>query len=204
MNKVIWQKWADPFLPANNKSPIKEDEEDELAVAAKHSWMEEDDWVQENNDGTNYSGPCLVGPMGVVPLAEHNSPSRTFNLWVGHTNFDVTKRLIQQIECLPGVEVLKVHSRYRFWLGIGKAFVPSEVKANIEKFVAEFDKPPEKPSTSLDLICNTMRSRHKFWAVVVCKDNKLKLIGEETQQKVVDAIDLIKDNSKRILTSWDK
>ena len=56
-----------------------------------------------------------------------------FDCWVGHTNFNVTEDVKSALNAIDGVEVLKICSRYRFFVGIGKMFDFSEVRKCIEK-----------------------------------------------------------------------
>ena len=56
-----------------------------------------------------------------------------FDCWIGHANFDITKEIKSKLNKTEGVELLKVLSRYRFFVGIGKMFDFKEVRKNIEK-----------------------------------------------------------------------
>lgn len=56
-----------------------------------------------------------------------------FDCWVGHTNFDITKTIKDTLNTSEGVEILKVSSRYRFFIGVGKMFDFKDVRTNIEE-----------------------------------------------------------------------
>jgi hypothetical protein len=56
-----------------------------------------------------------------------------FDCWMGHTNFDITPKIKEQLNKIQGVEVLKICSRYRFFIGVGKMFSFTDVRKNIEK-----------------------------------------------------------------------
>ena len=60
-----------------------------------------------------------------------------FDCWVGHTNFDITPSVFKTLNKTMGVEVLKVCSRYRFFLGVGKMFDFKEVRKEIEKLILQ-------------------------------------------------------------------
>ena len=60
-----------------------------------------------------------------------------FDCWGGHSNFDITPSIKSCIEKTGGVEVLKVQSRYRFFIGIGRMFNFSDVRKEIEKRLFE-------------------------------------------------------------------
>ena len=59
----------------------------------------------------------------------------SFDCWVGHTNFDITPTVKKTISEIKGVEVLKVTSRYRFFIGVGKMFKFTNVRSDIEKII---------------------------------------------------------------------
>jgi hypothetical protein len=136
-NKIGWQKYEDliekqissPLLSnilsnvLQNRALESEDEEDE----------DVDDIDAELLDGNliNTQMP-LVFPMSQKLLDDINIISN-FDCWVGHTNFDITPRIKDKLDKISGVEVLKIWSRYRFFVGIGNMFDFSEVRKTIEK-----------------------------------------------------------------------
>jgi hypothetical protein len=54
---------------------------------------------------------------------------------MGHTNFDITRRVAETIEITEGVETLDIYTRYRFRISVGKAFEDSMVMRTINKNV---------------------------------------------------------------------
>lgn len=65
-------------------------------------------------------------------LSNEISLLTNFDCWVGHTNFNITEDIKKQMNRIEGIEVLKICSRYRFFIGIGKMFSFKEVRKNIE------------------------------------------------------------------------
>ena len=61
--------------------------------------------------------------------------AESFDCWLGHTNFNITEEIKEHLNKIDGIEVLKICSRYRFFVGIGKMFDFSEVRESIEKQV---------------------------------------------------------------------
>lgn len=57
----------------------------------------------------------------------------SFDCWVGYTNFNITARVKTKLDKVEGVEMLKICSRYRFFIGIGKMFDFKTVRANLEQ-----------------------------------------------------------------------
>ena len=61
-------------------------------------------------------------------MIEEASVIANFDCWVGHANFDITPSVKSGIEKTAGVELLKVQSRYRFFIGVGRMFRFGEVR----------------------------------------------------------------------------
>lgn len=56
-----------------------------------------------------------------------------YQSWIGHTNFNITPNVKDQLEKIQGVEILEVMSRYRFFVGVGRMFEFSDVRKKIEQ-----------------------------------------------------------------------
>lgn len=57
----------------------------------------------------------------------------SFDCWVGHTNFNITNSIKKVLEESEGVEILKLTSRYRFFIGVGRMFDFTDVRQDIEE-----------------------------------------------------------------------
>jgi hypothetical protein len=130
-NLIIWEKWRDPFLGYDeNEIDIDNDISDNF-------YHDEDDLEDHETDESvgSVSKPVRVvyTPMGIVPYNEYTASSSIFNFWVGHTNFNISPSLGVLIEEADGVETLDIFTRYRFRIGIGKAFKDINVMKNIEQ-----------------------------------------------------------------------
>ena len=125
--KIGWQKYEDmiknqissPFaslLLTNNLNMLEYEEEED----------------HEELDLESLSDQDVI----VVPVPENFSEQlsllTSYECWIGHTNFDITESTKENVEKTDGVEVLKVCSRYRFFIGIGKMFNFSDVRKQIE------------------------------------------------------------------------
>ena len=60
-----------------------------------------------------------------------------FDCWIAHTNFDITEKIKKTLDNIDGVEILKVMSRYRFFIGVGKMFKFQHVRGTIEEKLLE-------------------------------------------------------------------
>lgn len=120
---IIWQKWFDPFGDDDNlDEPMTSDDED--------------DSLEENLEV--FDDPLLkkplkaiATPMGLIPYTENTASSKIFNFWVGHTNFSISPKIADIIESIDGVETFDLFTRYRFRIGIGKAFDSPKVMKHI-------------------------------------------------------------------------
>lgn len=121
-NKIQWEKWVDPFSAVTS-------EDDEKYPG----YVEE---VDEPNK-VKYKQPIIVGPWGIIPITELNRPSKSFNFWIGHTNFIIKQSVKDVIEKVTGVETLDVFSPYRMRIAIGKSFDADEVKHNIDSAISK-------------------------------------------------------------------
>ena len=63
-----------------------------------------------------------------------------FDCWMGHTNFDITEDIKNELDRTEGIEVLKICSRYRFFVGIGKMFDFKDVRKMIEKSILKKER----------------------------------------------------------------
>jgi hypothetical protein len=119
---IIWEKWRDPFT-GYDEDEIESDPEfipDESNPFEDPLYHNDIESQLKNN--ANKKVRVIATPMGLIPYNEYTASSKIFNFWVGHTNFDITHKISNLIEHIPGVETLDVFSRYRFRISIGKAF----------------------------------------------------------------------------------
>lgn len=138
-NNIIWQKWFDPFgLDDNFEIPnemsddfdnFSDDILDEEDAGSSSIAEQMDNYLSSKK----FKGKVKViaTPMGIIPLNDNTASNKIFNFWVGHTNFDITFNVASIIEHTEGVETLDIFTRYRFRVGIGKAFDDSIVMRNI-------------------------------------------------------------------------
>ena len=66
-------------------------------------------------------------------MIENATLASNFDCWMVYTNFNITEDVKEELNKTEGVEVLKIVSRYRFFVGIGKMFNFKEVRKDIEE-----------------------------------------------------------------------
>lgn len=94
---------------------------------------EENDTIyQDQEEEEQYEDAKLMMPV-TSKLIEDAVMIASFDCWIGHTNFDITQDTKRILDSTEGVEVLRILSRYRFFIGVGKMFKFSDVRNSIEK-----------------------------------------------------------------------
>jgi len=130
-NLIIWQKWVDPF-GLDDIEELEDFLEEEDKFLPYEDKEEEDKTIESPlKSKTTKQIRVIATPMGIIPFNENTASGKIFNFWIGHTTFDITKNIADIIETTSGVETLDIFTRYRFRIGVGKAFSDSEVMRDI-------------------------------------------------------------------------
>ncbi len=141
--KIGWQKYEDyiekqltsPILTsilqnivAPNSQDTEYDDDDD----------DDEDYLDDEEDNKNIK---VISPLLPITnqLIDDVAMLSSFDCWMGHTNFDITPSIKNTLNKIPGVEILKICSRYRFFIGIGRMFDFKEVRQNIEDSLLEGD-----------------------------------------------------------------
>lgn len=133
-NKIGWQPYEE-MLKEQLSSPFSAlIMSNSLQTIQSEVEAEEELEIYEFDSIENQEKEMLIVP---VPdsFQEQINLLTNYECWIGHTNFDIresTKLCIEQIE---GVEILKICSRYRFFIGVGKMFNFSDTRRLIEETV---------------------------------------------------------------------
>jgi hypothetical protein len=133
---IIWQKWIDPFF--GNDDDVTDSDWLEPNYSDIDSQLEnEEEEEKEHNSPNKKPIKVIATPMGIIPMNEHTASGKIFNFWIGHTNFDITQKVLSIIESTDGVESLDIFTRYRFRIAVGKAFDDSIIMREINNRVYE-------------------------------------------------------------------
>jgi|TARA_B100000085_G_C18396347_1_gene452599 hypothetical protein len=133
--KIGWQKYED-MINKQLTSPL-------ASLLASNQLMFSNGYLEEGEDEEeeNFEIQDLVDSEDkdvlVVPVPSDFYSQinlvTNYECWIGHTNFDITESVKDQINDTFGVEILKVYSRYRFFIGIGRMFDFKDVRKIIEE-----------------------------------------------------------------------
>ena len=131
-NKIIWEKWRDPFLGYDENDIDIEAEPMPEFLEEENESHDDDDETENHIVKSSKPVRVIATPMGLIPYNEYTASGKIFNFWTGHTNFNITKNVARVIETTNGIETLDIFTRYRFRIGIGKAFEDRTIMKSIE------------------------------------------------------------------------
>ena len=157
--KIAWERWDEDVIEQEIVENFYEQEGDDEEVL-------EDALIFLDKI------PSLVTtPMGMFQLHDKMNILNQFDCWMGYTNFDITKSIQSSMEKIEGVELLKIVTRYRFFLGVGKLFDFSDVRRLIEAKFCDEDL-DEDTEDSVNMIKDTISS-DRYWAIFVSQSGEI-------------------------------
>jgi hypothetical protein len=123
--------------------------------------------------------------VGIFEIYDRNKPSNQYDCWLGHTNFNISQEVKNCIENIEGVEVLKVLTRYRFFVGIAKMFDFKKVRVEIEKaacgkHLVNQEESILDPETRI--VVDDIKSRissQKWWAIYIFPNGQIDYISSD-------------------------
>ena len=122
--KIVWQKY-EALLEEQMSSTL-------IMDLLKAQADDDEEMVYRDPEDIDDDDPSgIMIPMS-SKLVEDAMMITNFDCWLGHTNFDITPDIKKALDKTEGVELLKVMSRYRFFIGVGKMFEFAKVRKSIE------------------------------------------------------------------------
>jgi hypothetical protein len=139
--KIGWQKYED-MIEQQLSSPLLETIIQNIAMQNIGEYAineEDDDEDYESTQDKKQDEKISYDPMIPITskLIEDITLLANFDCWMAHTNFDITNKIKDKLNKIPGVEVLKICSRYRFFIGIGQMFDFKDVRHCIDKEIVK-------------------------------------------------------------------
>jgi hypothetical protein len=125
--KIAWQKYED-LIEQQMSSPLL----DILTSKMASIQEEEDEGVEDYEAVEQASQSNIMLPIS-EKLVEDMTMLSNFDCWMAYTNFDITEDIKDILNAIEGVEVMRICSRYRFFLGVGKMFNFKQVRSDIEQ-----------------------------------------------------------------------
>lgn len=167
----------------------------------KEKWMNSED---EDTMGDISIEDCSMGkmvstPFGLYEVVEAFNPLNHHEFWIGHTNFDITQSFLDIADNIPGIEGVKVFSRYRFLITVGKLFSFSQVRTMLELALGTLSLSPE-------ILCKKeeLDSSGKKWNMYIFPDLKkfyLAVEGDSYEDDLANIEELASTGSGFLLSS---
>tara|TARA_A100001515_G_scaffold137593_1_gene130346 strand:+ start:1279 stop:1719 length:441 start_codon:yes stop_codon:yes gene_type:complete len=137
--KVGWQKYED-VIEQQISSPIVDQLYNAMVRKSEESVIEDlTEEELEQMERLIEQDMSQTSEMINIPesLANEISLATNFDCWIAHTNFNLTESIKNELDQIEGVEMLKIFSRYRFLIGVGRMFNFSDVRQEIESIFKE-------------------------------------------------------------------
>lgn len=134
--KIGWQTYQD-LIEKQINSPMLNMLIDSLSNKVADSMgLDNEEEIAYNDQQTETMD---LGPMLPISnqLIEDMAMLSNYDCWIGHCNFDITEDIKELLDQTPGIEVLKIISRYRFFVGIGKMFEFTDVRKYIDEEIIQ-------------------------------------------------------------------
>lgn len=129
---IGWQKYEDLLEQQINNNFFMTAFTEQMELMHNKMRNNKEGYEEEDDDEEEEYNIPLVMPFS-AKLIEDSAMLSNYDCWLGHTNFDITKDIKTILDKIDGIEVLKICSRYRFFIGIGKMFDFKTVRGLIEK-----------------------------------------------------------------------
>jgi hypothetical protein len=137
-HKIGWQKYED-FLEKQLSSPILTTIIQNVALQHLDAIVDSKDYDEGDVEDYKEDKSNNIKSSPILPITEQLMDDvvmlSSFDCWIGHTNFDLTHKIKDSLNKVPGIELLKICSRYRFFIGVGKMFEFKNVRDDINKAI---------------------------------------------------------------------
>ena len=143
-SKIGWQKYEDvieeqlnsPIIDQLYSAMLGKTEEELIQNLTEEEYEQMQGLLEEQGIAELPQEQTMIN----IPeaLANEISLATNFDCWIGHTNFNLTEQLKNKLDQIEGVEMLKIYSRYRFLVGVGRMFEFSDVRKDIEGLLNDY------------------------------------------------------------------
>jgi hypothetical protein len=178
---ILWENFHISYDVLLRKAELVEEDETDKLTSLMHidtEILDDDDIdVVKINSG-------VFTPIGVFNILDPFNPIRHYEFRIGNTNFGITHEVQDILEETPGVEILRVLSRYKFVVGIGKMFSFGDVRRAIESQLCETSS-----SDFMEEIKDEQVKKQLKQEIENCKDNEDWLIHVLPNGKITVAKD---------------
>lgn len=133
----------------------------------------------------------LHTPLGFFPIDSPLKPSDRWDCRIGHTNFEITQSTKEILNCIDGVEALKVLGRYTFFVGIATMFKFKDVRVDIEKQLCSYTEQEvldEETKITVDLVRGQLET-NRYWSIFVSGSGEVDyVVSNSLDQAYLDGL----------------
>ena len=129
--QIGWQKYED-VLESQINSPLIDKIYNSMSRMITDQAVEQD--IEEEQlieEQLGDESPVLLNITD--EMSTQINLANNFDCWIAHTNFNLTESIKNELDRVEGIELLRVFSRYRFLIGVGKMFEFTDVRKTIEE-----------------------------------------------------------------------
>lgn len=184
--KIAWENWnvlEEEMLAAQSEmfqGPFSDEQDNEEDA-------EDQDMPLPLSSLLMMSGSKTIEtPLGAYNEISILKPSSRWDCWMGYTNFDITKSVLDSIEQIPGVEALKCMGRYTFFIGVAKLFSIKNVRKQIEETLCSYTEEEILSDDDLFLAVEKVKAqldKEKFWAIMITTDGSIEYVSSNEMNK---------------------
>ena len=200
---ITFEKWIDPLDPKSkitDRNKYFDGQEVEfMDIMQKEKEKEKREKDEDEEESPELKGSkVFMGPHGIIPINFHNIPSKQYNFWVYHTNFNVSEKVLLLMNKIEGVEVLKLWTRYRGWIGIGRLFNEEEVFENIRKKINSIFNQKEEnilkgKKAAIQSLQEVLGKNYKFFDIFESKQGWLYPAVSDSEENLKNMIQKVRD-----------
>ena len=186
MRTIIWE---DLNIETNILTGFTEEIENDKDSELDEDYLEDQEEISPEQ--------IITSPFGIYHIKDFFNPMRQYKWNMAHTNFDISKMVLDIIVQIPGVERVVVLSRYRFLIAFGKAFLTQDVKDNIYSALKATQPLSEEALNKK----KDLKDVYDTWAIYYLNDKKWWYADESNyEEKIKEFREKQKENGGLVIT----
>lgn len=180
VKSLAWESWNSKFDTVEDElqdNPESKNEEDTESEGMELLFPSESLFMPPKSRTT---------PIGEYPEDSLLKPSDRWDCWICHTNFDITNDIVELIEGISGVEVLKIMGRYSFFIGVAKMFDIKEVRHDIESSLCTYTEEEIFSNDEINKTVNLVKEQlqeTEYWSILVSPHGDVEYISSDKMDK---------------------
>ena len=190
IRKICVEKWFDSLRdsPEELHPDFNEEPKDVDGMSMFGDLKELQDSEMERLKTEHKSGQKVLStPHGIIPLTEYSYASKFFNFWVIHSNFAISKSMIEAVADIDGIEDILPMTKHRFRISVGRMFTLPEVVSKIQDLLCL----PTNSEIENNLIRQIKEAKERivnfeYWVVYVLPNGRMvQAASDETNEDFV-------------------